>query len=72
MGIAFVELRKKFGLIGLIPFIVKVLAEQRRLKKHYLEAVKQAQQLGPETASEFVLMASMFNVMAKKDGREQA
>jgi hypothetical protein len=72
MGIAFVELRKKFGLIGLIPFFVKVLAEQRRLKKRYLEAVKQAQQLGSETASEFLLRSSMFKVLAKEDGREQA
>lgn len=72
MGIAFIELRKKFGLIGLLPFFVKALAEQRRLKKRYPEAVKQAQQLGSETASEFLLMSSMFKVLAKEDGREQA
>ena len=71
MGIAFSELREKFGLFGLIPFFAKVLAEQRRLKKTLPEVIKQLQKLGPELANEFVLMASMFKVMAKKDGREE-
>jgi hypothetical protein len=72
MAIFFSELRHKFGLLGLIPFFVKVLVERGRLKKRHPEAIKLAQKLGPETANEFVLMASMFNVIAKKDGREQA
>ena len=72
MGIAFSELREKFGLFGLIPFFAKVLAEQRRLKKTHPEVIKQLQKLGPELANEFVLMASMFKVIAKKDGREEA
>jgi len=72
MAIIFSELRHKFGILGLIPFFGKVLVERGRLKKRYPEAIKLAQKLGPETADEFVLMASMFNVMAKKDGREQA
>jgi hypothetical protein len=69
MAIIFSELRHKFGILGLIPFFVKVLGERGRLKKRYPEAIKLAQKLGPETANEFVLMASMFNVMAKKEAK---
>ena len=40
-NIVFKEILKKFGLIGFLPFLIKLLIEQRRLKRNYPEANQQ-------------------------------
>lgn len=32
------EIRNKFGLIGILPFFIRLLLEQRRLKRQYPKA----------------------------------
>jgi hypothetical protein len=33
VGIVFSALRGRFGLLGMVPFLVRVLAEQRRIRR---------------------------------------
>ncbi len=66
------EIKTKNGLLGMLPFFIKVALEQRALKKRYPEAYKQALDVGKDAASELTLLIAMFNVIAKKDGREKA
>ncbi len=69
--IAMAEIRNKYGFIGRIPFFIKMFLEQRRLKRTYPEAHAQLMSHGPE-AKEFLMLAAMFNVAARSDGRERA
>ncbi|MFC1765749.1 hypothetical protein ACFL6U_27200, partial [Planctomycetota bacterium] len=34
------EIRNKFGLIGILPFFIRLFLEQRRLKRRYPEAYR--------------------------------
>jgi hypothetical protein len=72
MGIVFTALREKFGLLGMVPFFVQVLAEGRRIRKAHPDLVEQARLIGPEVAKEMVLLTSLFRVAARRDGRERA
>jgi hypothetical protein len=66
------EIRKKFGLLGMFPFFLKVLSEQRALKRQYPQAYQEALRLSKETAGEITMLIAMFNVIAAKEGRENA
>jgi len=72
IGIVFSALREKFGLFGMVPFFLRVLAEQRRITKAHPELVAKAREIGPEVAKEMVLLTALFRVAARRDGREQA
>ena len=72
VGIVFSALREKFGLLGMVPFFVLVLAEQRRIRKAYPDLVARAREIGPEVAKEMVLLTSLFKVSTRREGREQA
>jgi hypothetical protein len=71
--IVFAAFRKKFGLLGLIPFALRVFAERRRLLKIY---PKEYAEVGKRTSKavqrEFVMLVSMFNAIARKESREKA
>lgn len=70
--VIFAAFRKKFGLIGLIPFGFSVLLERRRVSKQYALQVEELRKLTPTGAKEITMMISMFNVIAKKESRENA
>lgn len=66
------ELRKKYGLFGILPFFIKMLLEKRALIKKYPEAYQEVLKFGKITAKELPMLIAMFNVVAKKEGRENA
>jgi len=66
------EIRKKFGSAGRLPFFLKVILQQRRLKKTYPQAYQEALKLSRETAGEITMLIAMFNVIAAREGREEA
>ena len=72
VGIVFSALRESFGLLGMVPFFIRVLAEQRRIRRTHPDLVDKAREIGPEVAKEMVLLASLFEVTARRNGREEA
>jgi len=66
------DIRKKFGFLGMFPFFLKVLFEQKALKRKYPLAYQEALKLSKETAGEITIIIAMFNVIARKEGRENA
>ncbi len=70
--IVFREIRKKFGLLGILPFFIKTLVEQRALKRNYPDAYEQALKVGKDAAEEISTLIAMFNVVAGKEGEEDA
>ncbi len=71
-GIVLREIRKKFGLIGILPFFIKLFLGQRRLKRKYPEAYQAVLKLGESAAKDVTMLISMFNIISKKEGREYA
>ncbi len=72
MVIVLREIRTKFGLLGILPFFVKVLLEQRALKKNYPKAYQETLKLSEDAAKEIPMLIAMFNIIARKEGRENA
>lgn len=72
IGIVLSAMRDEFGLFGMVPFFLRVLVEQRRLKRAYPDLVAEAGRIGRETATELVLLSSLFNVTARREGRDRA
>ena len=66
------EIRTKFGLLGILPFFIRLLLEQRALKKNYPEAYQETLKLSEDAAKEFPMLIAMFNILARKEGRENA
>ncbi len=71
-AIVFREIRIKFGYLGLLPFFIRLVLEQRALKKNYPEAYQEALKISEELAKELTMLIAMFNVIAGKEGRENA
>lgn len=69
----FAAFREKFGLVGLIPFALRVLGERRKLLRRYR---KEYAEVGRKTSKavqrEFIMVISMFNALARKESRESA
>lgn len=72
LGIVFTAMRREFGLLGLVPFLVRVLAEQRRIRRAHPDLVAEAREIGREVETEFVLLTALFRVAAELRGREEA
>jgi hypothetical protein len=72
VGIVFTALRKRFGLLGMGPVLVRVIAEQRRIRRAHPDLIAKARAIGPEVAREMVLLASLFTVTARREGRTEA
>ena len=66
------EIRKKFGMIGILPFFIRLLLEQKRLKRKYPEAYQATLKVGDSAAKELPMLISMFNIIARKEGKEKA
>jgi len=71
-GIVFGAMRKKFGLLGLLPFARNVSAEQKRLVREYPEGYRKALALGKGPATQILRMSAMFNVIAQEEGPDKA
>lgn len=72
MGIMIRGIRNKYGILGIGPFFFKTMLEQRALKKNYPEAYKEALAISKDTANEVTMLIAMFNVVARKEGRDKA
>ena len=70
--IIFAALRRKCGLLGLLPFSLQVVWERRRLLKRYAPQYRELHHRTAKGAKEITLMIAMFNVVARKESREQA
>lgn len=66
------ELRRKFGLLGMVTFFIRVLRERGRLKREYPEAYQEALNLSKEAAREITMLIAVFNLIASKEGKEEA
>ena len=65
-------IRQRFGVLGLLPFFVRVLWEQRALKKLHPETYQALLKLGKDAAKELPMLVAMFNIIARKEGRDAA
>ena len=72
LGIMVREIRNKSGLLGIVPFFIRVLLEQRALKKGYPQAYGEALKISKDTAKEVTMLIAIFNFIAQKDSRENA
>ncbi|MFC2122665.1 hypothetical protein ACFLRP_03160 [Bacteroidota bacterium] len=64
-GIVLREIRKKFGLIGILPFFIRLFLGQRRLIRKYPEAYQATLKLSESTAKEITMLISMFNFISQ-------
>lgn len=69
-AIVFRRIREKFGLSGMLPFLGRVFLEKKALIKKHPDAYRQALHVGEEAAKEFPMLAAMFNVVARKEGKK--
>ena len=65
-------IRTKYGWLGTLPFFLRIVSGQKKLKKHYPGAYKQAKNISENAAKEVTMLVSMFNLIAQQDGDEQA
>lgn len=70
--ILFSAFRSKVGLLGLAPFLFKVLKERGRILNKYAKEYSELQNKTPKGAKEITMLIAVFNVMAKKESREEA
>ncbi len=63
---------RKTGFVGFLPFMSRVISEKRRLINAYPRAYREASRLGRSPADQFLTMISLFNIVAKQEGRENA
>jgi len=65
--------RKKFGLLGLVPFAFRVMRERRQLLRDYAPQYAELRsRVTPELAKEVTTMIAMFNAVARNESRESA
>jgi hypothetical protein len=70
--IMFAAFRRKFGLLGLVPFSFRVLWERHRLLKQHAQEYRELYELMPRPAKEITMLIAIFNAIARKESREQA
>ena len=71
-GILLRELRRRFGVLGLLPFFVKMLVRQRGLRKEYPEGYAKALAISKSAAKEITMLIAMYDVLAREDSKEEA
>ena len=72
IGIVFRAIREEFGIMGVLPFLARVVREQRALRRQHPNVIDEARKLGPEVAREMVMLTALFNVAAARLGRGPA
>lgn len=72
-SIVFQEIKKKFGLFGLLPFMIKMFFEQKKIKSKYPQVYEESKnKLSENAAKEFLMLIAMFNIIARNEGKENA
>lgn len=66
------EIRARYGWLGTLSFLLRIVLGQRGLKKNYPEAYQQAKSISENAAKEVTMLVSMFNLIAKNEGKEKA
>ena len=66
------EIRMKFGLLGILPFFIRMLFDQKTLKRNFPEAYQEALKLSKNAANQVTMLVAMFNIIAEKEGKENA
>lgn len=67
------ELRRRYGTLGLVVLLGGVFVERRRLKKRYSAVLARLRSIaGPGAVKETLLLVSMFNAIAQREGRDLA
>jgi hypothetical protein len=66
------EIHANYGWLGTLPFILRTILGQRKLKSEYPEAYKKALSISESAANEFTMLASMFKQAASTDGKQRA
>ena len=70
--IAFHEIKAKYGLLGTLPFFLKIIMNQKAVKKNYPQAYEKALTISENAAKEITMLVAMFNLIAKKEGKKKA
>lgn len=65
-------IRKEFGWLGLLPFFLKLSMEQKALRNAYPEAYRKALAISENAAKEITMLIAMYNVVARRQGKEKA
>jgi hypothetical protein len=72
-SIVFQEIKKKFGVFGLLPFMIKMFFEQRKIKSKYPQVYEDCKnKLSQGAAKEFLMMIAMYQIIARKEGGKNA
>ena len=67
------ELRSRYGTFGMVRLLAEVTAERRRIRQRYADEFRRYEtEIGPGVVKETQLLVSMFNVIARREGRENA
>ena len=66
------EIINKFGVLGILPFFTRLLLEQRKLNSKFPEAYQAALEVGESAAKEISMLISMFNIIVRQEGKENA
>ena len=71
-SIVFREIKKKFGLLGLVPFMIKMSLEQKQLKNKYPHVYEDSKnKFNKDTANEIVMLVAMYQIIGRKEGGEK-
>ena len=65
-------LKKEFGLFGLIPLMIGIYKNIKRIKKEFPEAVQKAKIIGKEMDKQLCMMGGLFFAIAGKKGKTHA
>ena len=65
-------LKKEFGLVGLIPLMIGIYKNIKRIKKEFPEAVQKAKTIGKEMDKQLCMMGGLFFAIAGKKGKTHA
>jgi hypothetical protein len=72
-SIVFQEMKTKFGLFGLLPFMIKMLIEQKKIKNKYPAVYEDCKnRLSEFAAKEFLMLTAMFQVITRKEGKQKS
>jgi hypothetical protein len=72
-SIVFQDMRKKFGFFGLLPFLIKVFIEQKKLRRTYPQVYEESKnRLSEVGAKEFLMMIAMYQIITQKEGSKKA
>ena len=67
------QLRARYGTFGVVRVLAEVMAERRRLRQRYADEFRRYEtEIGPGVVKETQMLVSMFNVIAEREGRNNA